>query len=393
MGNASTYLWPIATALAVMLAWGGYVEAPSFLAAAQDGSAPPAPPVTVARPIVKQIQELDDFIGRFEAVDQVDVRARVSGYLDHVHFVDGATVREGDLLFTIDPRPYQAALQQTQATLDAAKAQLDFTTADLERGEELRQSGTVSQQVTDQRREAFLTARGEFDRAEAALARARLDVEFTEIKAPISGRVSRRLVSRGNLVIADQTVLTNIVSLDPIHFYFDVDERSYLAYSRMAETSMRPTRDGRAAEVLITLTTESEPSRRGRMDFADNRLDAATGTIRARAVVDNKDLFLTPGMFGRATVLGSDPYQGVLIPDEALGSDQDRRVVYVVGPDNVIMAKPVRPGPRIDGYRVIREGLDGSEIIVVNGLMRVRPGMAIQPRLMELPPSRENAGG
>jgi len=171
-----------------------------------------------------------------------------------------------------------------------------------------------------------------------------------------------------------------------------VDERSYLAYSRMAESSVRPTADRKGAEVLVTLTSEREPTRSGRMDFADNRLDAASGTIRARAVFENKDAFLTPGMFGRATVLGSDPYKGVLIPDEALGSDQDRRVVYVVGPDNVIAAKPVRPGPRIDGYRVIREGLDGSETIVVNGLMRVRPGMTVEPKLTELPPSRDTTG-
>jgi len=324
----------------------------------------------------------------------VGPQARVSGYLEQVDFVDGAIVKEGDRLFSIDPRPYQTALQEAEATLDAAKAQLEFATRDLERGEELRESGTVSQQVSEQRRQAFLTAKGEADRAEAAVARARLDVEFTEIKAPTSGRVSRRLISRGNLVTADQTVLTNIVSLDPIHFYFDVDERHYLAYSRMADSSMRPSGDGKAAaEVLVTLTTEREPTRKGWMDFADNRLDAASGTIRARAVFDNHDFFLTPGMFGRATLVGSDPYRGVLIPDEALGSDQDRRVVYVVGTDNVVTIKPVRPGPRIDGYRVIREGLEGSETIVVNGLMRVRPGMTVEPKLTELPPTRENAGG
>lgn len=361
-------------------------------AEAQEG-APPPPAVTVARPVVKDIQELDDFIGRFEAVDQVDVRARVSGYLDEVHFVDGAFVAEGDLLFTIDPRTAQAALSQAQATLDSAQAQLTFATNDLERGEELRESGTVSQQTIEERRQAFLIAKGEADRAEAALTQARLDVEFTEIKAPIGGRVSRRLVSRGNLINANETVLTNIVSLDPIHFYFDIDERSYLGYSRMQESGMRAAEPGAANEVLITLTTDREPSRRGSMDFADNRLDAASGTIRARAVLENKDFFLTPGMFGRATLLGSDKYRGVLIPDEALGSDQDRRVVYLVGPDNVVTLKPVRPGPRIDGYRVIREGLEGSETIVVNGLMRVRPGMTIAPTLTELPPTRENAGG
>jgi RND family efflux transporter MFP subunit len=260
-------------------------------------------------PVVKDIQELDDFIGRFEAVDQVDVRARVSGYLEQVHFVDGAIVQEGDLLFTIDPRTAQASLEQAEATLDSAQAQLDFATGDLERGEELRESGTVSQQVAEQRRQAFLTAKGEADRAEAAVTQARLDLEFT----PGQGADHRTHLTPArfarNLVNADQTVLTNIVSLDPIQFYFDVDERSYLAYSRMAE-GMRPSGGGNASEVLVTLTSEREGTRRGRMDFADNRLDAASGTIRARAVFDNKDLFLTPGMFGRATLLGSDEYEG-----------------------------------------------------------------------------------
>jgi RND family efflux transporter MFP subunit len=388
-GFSRRWLFAIVFALAIV---GAYLGSPRFGAVAQDAGPPPPPSVTVARPVVKAIRELDDFIGRFEAVDQVDVRARVTGYLDQVHFTDGADVKEGDLLFTIDRRTAQASVEQAQATLASAKARLDFATTDLERGEELRDSGTISVQVTDQRREAFLTAKSETDRAEAALAQALLDLEFTEVKAPISGRISRRLVSRGNLVNADQTVLTNIVSLDPIQFYFDVDERSYLAYSRMAE-GMRPSGGGNASEVLVTLTSEREGTRRGRMDFADNRLDAASGTIRARAVFDNKDLFLTPGMFGRATLLGSDEYEGVLVPDEALGSDQDRRVVYVVGADNVVTLKPVVPGPRIDGYRVIREGLDGSETIIVNGLMRVRPGVTVQPTLTELPPTRETAGG
>jgi multidrug efflux system membrane fusion protein len=392
MNHLPPRLWAAVAAFSALVLLGPAPGAPPFRAAAQ-GAPPAPPPVTVARPIVKQIQEVDDFIGRFEAVDQVDVRARVSGYLDKVHFVDGAIVREGDPLFTIDQRPYQAALQEAQATLNAAKAQLDFTSRDLQRGTELLGSGTLSEQLVEQRREAFLRAQGESDRAEATVAQAKLNVEFTDIRAPISGRVSRRLVSRGNLVKADDTVLTNIVTLDPINFYFDVDEPNYLAYSRMAASSIRPSDGKKPAKVRITLSLEREATREGHIDFVDNRLDAASGTMRARAVIGNKDFFLTPGMFGRATLLGSDPYRGVLVPDEALASDQDRRVVYVVGADNVVSLKPVRPGPRIDGYRVIREGLDGSETIVVNGLMRVRPGMTIEPQLTQLPPTRENAGG
>ena len=349
--------------------------------------APAAPPVTVAKPVVKDIVERDDFIGRFEAVDQVEVRARVSGYLDKVHFLDGALVRKGDPLFTIDQRPYRAALEQAEALVASAQVRVEFASNDLERAESLRRSGNIAEQLLDQRRSNFLTARAELDRAQAALRQARLDRDFTEIKAPLAGRISRKNVSEGNLVNANQTVLTNIVSLDPIHFYFDVDERSYLAYSRQTAGG---TRTGSAPnQVLLTMTDEREGQRRGRLDFVDNRLDAASGTIRARAVFDNKDLFLTPGLFGRVTLTGSDPYTGVLVPDEAVGNDQDRRVVFVVAQDNSVTMRPVRTGPRIDGYRVIRSGLKGDETIVVNGVVRIRPGIKVTPQMTTLPPVKE----
>lgn len=360
--------------------------------AAAQGPPPNAPPpITVAKPVVKDIREWDEFIGRFEAVAEVEVRARVSGYLEKVHFRDGAIVKAGDLLFTIDQRPYRAALQETEATLASAKARVDFAAADIERAEALRRSGNIPEQVFDQRRQTLLVARADFDRAQAALNRARLDMEFTEIRAPLTGRVSRKLLSEGNLVTANQTVLTNIVSLDPIHFYFDVDERSYLAYTQMALEGTRPSSRNTPNEVYVALSTEREPTRRGRMDFVDNRLDAATGTMRGRAVFENKDFALTPGLFGRLRLVGSGVYQGVLLPEEAIGADQDRRVVYVVGEDNKLVMRPVRLGPRIDGYRVIRDGLKGDETLVVGGLVRVRPGLQIQPQMTTLPPSREQA--
>lgn len=366
----------------------GFASAP----AAAQGPPPNAPPpITVAKPVVKDIREWDEFIGRFEAVAEVEVRARVSGYLDKVHFRDGAIVKAGDLLFTIDQRPYRAALQEADATLASAKARVDYAAADIERAEALRRSGNIPEQVFDQRRQALLTARADFDRAQAALNRARLDMEFTEIRAPLTGRVSRKLLSEGNLVTANQTVLTNIVSLDPIHFYFDVDERSYLAYTQMALDGTRPSSRTTANEVYVALSNEREPTRRGRMDFVDNRLDAATGTMRGRAVFDNKDLALTPGLFGRLRLIGSGVYRGVLLPEEAIGADQDRRVVYVVGEGDKLVMRPVRLGPRIDGYRVIREGLKGDDTVVVAGLVRVRPGMQIQPQMTTLPPSREQA--
>jgi RND family efflux transporter MFP subunit len=351
-----------------------------------------APPVTVAKPVVKDIIERTDFIGRFEAIDQVDIRARVSGYLDKVHFQDGTFIKAGDLLFTIDPRPYRNALEQAQSAVTSSQVRLDFAQSDLDRAEQLRRTGNIPDQLYDQRRQAFLTAKAELDRAQAALRQAQLDVEFTQIRSPLSGRISRRLVSEGNLVNVNQTILTNVLSLDPIQFYFDVDERSYLAYSRQSQGGTRTSANGEANEVVLTLTDERLGQRRGLLDFVDNRLDAASGTIRLRAVFENKDLFLTPGLFGRVTVGASDPYQGILLPDEAIGSDQDRRVVYVVGENNVVNLKPVRIGPRIDGYRVIRDGLTGNETVVVNGLMRVRPGAPITPHMTTLPPTRERNG-
>src|SRR5215212_1818340 len=363
----------------------------STLALAQGAPPNAPPPVTVAKPVVKDIREWDEFIGRFEAVDAVDVRARVSGYLEKVHFRDGSMVKAGDPLFTIDQRPYRAALQEAEATLASSKARLDFATTDLERAESLRRTGNIPEQVFDQRRQTLLTARADVDHAQATLNRARLDMEFTLIRAPVAGRISRKLISEGNLVNANQTVLTNIVSLDPIHFYFDVDERSYLSYTQMALEGTRPSGRTTPSEVYVTLSSEREPTHRGRMDFVDNRLDAATGTMRGRAVFENKDLSLTPGLFGRIRIIGSGVYRGILLPEEAVGADQDRRVVYVIGDDNKLVMKPVRLGPRIDGYRVIRDGIKGDETLVVAGLVRVRPGMQVQPQMTTLPPTRSPA--
>ncbi|HEX2725846.1 MAG TPA: efflux RND transporter periplasmic adaptor subunit [Beijerinckiaceae bacterium] len=357
---------------------------------AQGAAGPPS--VSVAKPVVKDIMEWDEFIGRFEAVDQVDIRARVSGYIDKIHFKDGTIVKTGDPLFTIDQRPYRLAVDQADTAVISAQSRLDFATSDLQRAETLSRSGNITEQLLDQRRQNFQTARAELDRSRAALAQARLDLEFTEIKAPIAGRVSRRLVSMGNLVNANETVLTNIVSLDPIHFYFDVDERSYLGYSRMGDAGTRPSGRTNPNQVFVATTDEREPKRVGHMDFVDNRLDPATGTMRGRAVFDNKDVWLTPGLFGRIRIMGSGLYKGILIPDEAIASDQDRRVVYVVNPDNSVAQKAVRPGPRIDGYRVVREGLTGDETIVVNGLMRVRAAGKVTPQPTTLPPVRERNG-
>ncbi|MFO1147354.1 MAG: efflux RND transporter periplasmic adaptor subunit [Alsobacter sp.] len=345
-------------------------------------------PVSVAKPIVKDITEYDEFTGRFEATDFVEVRSRVTGYLDKVSFKDGGFVKQGDLLFTIDPRPYEAAYNKAASAVTVAQSQFDFASNDLERAESLRKTGNISDQTVDQRRQAFLTSEADLAGAKAALESARLDLDFTQIKAPVSGRISRKLVTEGNLVTANSTVLTTIVSLDPIQFYFDVDERSFVAYAKAGLNKSRNLATP-VSEVMVAVTGDKEPTRKGRLDFIDNRLDSATGTMRLRAVFDNPDFFLTPGMFGRIRIVGSDVYKGVLVPDEAIASDQDRRVVYVVGDDGSVKPTQVRPGPKQDGYRVIREGLKGDETIVVNGLTRIRPGVKIEPKMTTLPPTRE----
>ncbi len=351
-------------------------------------------PVTVAKPVVREIVEDDEFIGRFEAVDQVTLRSRVGGYLDKVHFKDGAIVKQGDTLFTIDQRPFQAALDQARASLDVAKTLVDFTKVQFDRAEKLSQSGNIPTSTLDDRRREYLSAVAQVNGAQAAMVRAQLDLEYTEIKAPLSGRIDRRLVSAGNLVQADQTALTTIVSLDPIDFYFDVDERQALAYARDARTRNAALQEGAGGvEVTVRLADDMESPVKGRLDFAENRIDQATGTMRLRAQIPNQDLILQPGLFGRVNMPGSLPYRGVLVPDDAIGADQDRRIVYVVDDAGKVTPKPVRIGPRIYGYRVVRSGLTGDETIVINGLMRIRPGVTVKPELVTLPPEQAAANG
>ena len=339
------------------------------LAQAPGGGGPP-PKVTVAKPVAKDIVEYDEYTGRFAAVDSVDVRARVSGYLEKVAFSDGAIVKKDDVLFIIDRRPYKAALDQARASVASAQARLTFSQTDFERANSLQRTGNISDQTVDQRRQNYVSARADLDNAEAALRNAQLNYDFTEIRAPVSGRISRRNISVGNLVNANETLLTNLVTLDPIYFYFDVDERSYLAYSRQMLME-RQAGKGDTSSALVGVTDERELKRPAKLDFLDNRLDQASGTIQARAIVENKDLFLVPGMFGRIKVIATD---------------QDRRLIWTVAEDGSVAAKVVRPGPKIDGYRLIRSGLEGNETIVINGLQRVRPGGKVTPEMQELPP-------
>ena len=362
--------------------------AASSAAIAQAPPNAPPPPVTVAKPIVKDVVERDDFVGRFEAVDAVEIRSRVSGYLQAVSFRDGAIVNKGDLLFTIDKRPYQAALDQAEAAVTSTQSRVAFAQSDYERAAALGRTGNITEQLLEQRRNTLDTARGDLLGAQAAARTGRLNLGFTEIRAPMSGRIGRRLISEGNLVTADQTLLTTIVSLDPIYFYFDVDERAFLAYQRNLQIAEVTNGSRRQVPVVVALADEKDFSRKGVLDFLDNRVDQATGTMRARASIDNKDLVIRPGLFGTIQVPGSPPHRGVLVPDEAIGTDQDRRIIWVVADDNTVSPRVVRPGPRIDGYRLIREGLTGDETIVVSGLQRVRPGAKVAPQPKELPPAR-----
>ncbi|WP_299777481.1 efflux RND transporter periplasmic adaptor subunit [uncultured Roseobacter sp.] len=349
------------------------------------------PPVTVAHPVVKTIVEDDEFVGRFEARAEVVLRARVSGYLETVHFKDGSLVEKDQLLFSIDQRQFDTALRQAQAQIDVAQATYDFAEEQLERAQSLIQNGNIPQSTVDQRREAYLAAQGALEQGRAALELAQLDYEYSQIRAPMAGRIDRRQVDPGNLVSANETVLTTIVASDPVYFYFDIDERYFLAYARDARARGVSLQEGGGGlEVKVTLSDESIPPQSGYLDFSENRIDRETGTMRIRAVLENPNELLTPGLFGRVNVPGSLPYEGVLLPDEAIVADQNRRLVMSVDGEGNVIPLEVRPGPRIDGYRVIRDGLDGSETIVVEGVVRARPGSVVTPEMVDLPLIAEN---
>jgi RND family efflux transporter MFP subunit len=349
------------------------------------GSGPPPPPtVTVAKPVERGIVDQDEYVGRFVAVDSVEVRARVSGYLDQIHFRDGQMVKQGDLLFTIDKRPFQNTVAQARGTLAQAKANLAFTEADLERAKQLVRDRTITEQTFDQRTQAQRSAAASVASNEAAVRQAELDLEFTELRAPIAGRIGDRRVSRGNLVTGGTgatTMLANIVSLDPIRFEFTMDEASYLRYERFSSSGKEVTgRDG-GVVVGLKLLDEKTFEHRGYMDFVDNAIDRSSGTIRGRASFSNPNAVLTPGMFGRVRVPGSPTYNALLLPDAAIGAEQIRKFVLVVSDDNTAVQRYVTLGPLSDdNLRIIKDGIKAGDRVIVNGLMRVRPGQKVTPQ-------------
>jgi RND family efflux transporter MFP subunit len=361
-----------------------------FGGGAKKATAKAAPPaLTVSQPVARNVIEWDEFTGRFAAVESVEVRARISGYLTQVKFTDGQDVKAGDLLFTIDPRPFERALDQAKAQLDQAKVSVSNAQLDVARGRPLLKSDYISKKTFDDRENLMREAESLVRIAEARVKAAELELSFCRITAPISGRMSRTLVTPGNFVSgggsdAGSTILTTIVMQDPIYIYFDVSENNALKYQRMAQASGKKSDGILGAAVGIGLPDETGFPHDAKLDFLENRLDEGTGTLRARAILANKDRFFSPGMFARVRLQGSPEYEALMLPDEAVGTDQATRFVYVVGDDDIPLRRTVDLGPLDDGLRVIRKGLKPEDWVILRGQQRVRAGQKIVPRRVPL---------
>jgi RND family efflux transporter MFP subunit len=347
----------------------------------QQQGGPPPPAVTIAKPVQRTVTDQDEYVGRFVAVDSVEIRARVSGYLERVHFTDGQLVKQGDPLFSIDKRPLQNTLEQVKSTLAQSRANLAFAEADLQRASSLVRDSTITQQAFDQRTQAKRVAESSVAAQEAAVAQATLDLEFADLKAPVTGRIGDRRVSPGNLVTGgtsgNTTLLATINSIDPIRFEFTFDEASYLRYERAGKDGKDVTSRNGSVIVSLKLIDEKEFAHQGRMDFVDNAIDRASGTIRGRAVFSNPNGFFTPGMFARVRVPGSAPYAAMLVPEVAIGSDQARKFVLVVNAEGAAQQKYVELGQAVGPLRVIKSGIAAEDNVVVNGNARVRPGQKV----------------
>ncbi len=353
---------------------------------------PPPPKVTVSHPVVRELIEWDEYTGRLEAVDSVEVRARVSGYLESIRFKDGQIVKKGDLLFVIDPRPYQADLDSAEAALKLAKARLELAKNNLARARQLLGARAISEEEADTRASDERVAQATVEQSEADVQAVKLNVEFTQVTAPITGRISRKLVTEGNLINGGTggTLLTTIVSLDPLYCYAEADEQSYLKYIRLAREGTRPSSREVRNPAYLALADETGFPHKGYIDFVDNRLDPNTGTMTGRAVFPNPDLTLTPGLFARLRIPGSGKYEAIMIPDEAIGSDQSQRFVMIVSNENTAEYRKVELGPIVNGLRIIREGLKPEDLVIVKGVQRVMPGVKIDPQKEKITPKDEN---
>lgn len=369
------------------IGWAAVAFAALQIGAIEKAAAQGAPVVEVATPLTERVIDWDEYTGRFEAVQSVVLQARVSGYLDKIHFQEGDRVEAGQLLYQIDPRPFQADVAQAQARLEAAIALRELALIEVERADELFRREVGPRSEAQRRRAEYQEAVANVALAEAELTSAQLDLEFTEIRAPISGRISATNVDVGNLVIGGPngaTVLANIVTITPIEFVFTVSEADFLRYARLDAQGVRPSSRDFENTVFVKLQDEETWPWEGRMTFVDNQIDPNSGTLEGRATFENSEGFLQPGLFGRLRLAGSLEYDAVLIPDEAIVSDQSHLLVYVVGEDNVVSERRVILGPLHRGFRVIREGLTTADRVVVSGVQRARPGAPVTPNMMDL---------
>jgi multidrug efflux system membrane fusion protein len=350
--------------------------------------APPPPVVSVVQPVAREVVEWDEYIGRLEAPETVEIRARVSGYLDKVHFKEGKEVRKGDLLFTIDRRPYKADLDRAAADYERVQSQAELAKNDADRAQKLILTKAISTEDYDTKLKTYTAALAVEKSAKANLDFTTLNWEFTEIRSPIGGRTSRAIVTEGNLISgggAGATLLTTVVSQDPLYCYVDVDERSILKYIQLRREGKRESALDKPIPVEMALGDEVGFPHKGFTDFVDNKIDPTTGTLHCRGVFPNPERALGPGFFARMRIPGSGKYPALLIPDRCLGSDQSQKFVYVVNAEKSVEFRPVKIGPMIDGLRVLKEGVKPGEQIIVEGLLRVRPGVVVEAKLWEAP--------
>lgn len=373
------------SALAVAVASAVWLSAGSSSHAAEPAAAAPAPEVTVAQVLLRPVADSATFTGRVQAVDAIDVKPRVGGYIDSAHFREGANVKKGDLLFTIDPRPYKAEVDRLAANLAQARAEAKNADANAARGGKLVAQHAVSQEEADRLDTAAASARAQVASVQAALDAAKLNLSFTEVRAPVDGHVSNQRITPGNLVTPSDT-LTSVVTVDPMYVYFDVDEKTFLKLDRLRR------QNGRAPEVQMGLADERGYPHPGKIDFVDNQVRAGAGTIRLRAVFPNGDGAFTPGLFARVELRSGNPAPRALIDDRAVGTDLGNKYVYVVGKDRKVQYRRVATGAMVDGLRVVDDGLGAEDVVVVNGLQHVRPGVEVNPKRVAMASLVPHAG-